>query len=101
MTEILIPFCKKQAPSHILIMDNASPHLSAQAIKEAIKHQIEFFTLVPPASALLQPFDQLFSSLKHTFSEMCTQFCLIAAAFIVNKTQFFHVLHSADRKSVV
>ena len=101
LEEVFVKFLTRRPGPHILIIDNASPHLSLEAIDYCRKKNIELFAMPPNTSGILQPFDQIFYLLKSAFFEICMTFSLVSASYIVNKTQFAHILLQAQRQSLL
>ena len=99
LKSVLIPFCTSRSRSgpFLLTMDNASPHISYEAVMLCLKYNIHIFCLLPNASGWLQPLDQIFDPLKKELSTVAHRLQLALAGYITNKFKFPYLLNIALR----
>ena len=96
LKSIVITYRTSKPGPFLLTMDNASPHLSLEAVLLCIQHAIEIFALLPNASGWLQPLDQIFNILKHHAYEISRSLSLSVGGFITNKKKFPYILSLAE-----
>ena len=77
---------------YLLTMDNASPHISLEAVLLCIQYGIHIFCLLPNASGWLQPLDQIFDPLKEQAFSISQSLSLSIAGYITNKKKFPYIL---------
>jgi len=107
ITAVLIPWCLNYRRRNLdsmnkpflLTMDNASPHLSYEAMQKCVENNILIFALFPNTSAWLQPLDQLFFYLKNAMYHLARKLCLSSTGFIVNKGKFLGCLKIAEKQA--
>lgn len=101
VTSVLIPWTSSRGRRgpFLLLIDNASPHISYQAFKLCSENNIQVLSLVPNASAWLQPLDQLFYLLKKNMYDIASSLCLLSFGFIVNKKKFLDLLKLSETSS--
>jgi len=92
LQSVIYPYVKKMKTKILLILDNASCHLSFDALVYARNHDIEIISLPPNTTNFLQPLDQLFFVLKNSFYNIASRLQLIRPGNTIRPCNFPHLL---------
>ena len=96
---VILPYVKKMKKKVLLILDNASCHLSVEGLTFARNNDIEILSLPPNTTNFLQPLDQLFFVLKNSFYNIASRLQLIRPGNTIRPCNFPHVLKQAMSES--
>ena len=101
VNSVLIPFVTSRGRCcpFLLLIDNASPHISYKAFKTCLDNNIHVLSLVPNANAWFQPLDQLFYILKKCMYDIASSLSLLSFGFIVNMKKFLELLRLAKKSA--
>ena len=92
---VLVPYAIKRKHRILCVIDNASCHMSIQAIDLCKKFNIELLALPPNCTWLLQPFDQIFNQLKVALYNVAYENSLLMAGNKIHKNNFVFALKAA------
>ncbi len=86
---VVVPWMSRKTFTNILlIIDNGRCHLGIEGLQYAKKHNITLFALPPNCTGFLQPFDQLFFSLKCKFYSLAANIKRFFTDSVINKSKF-------------
>ncbi|XP_078659034.1 uncharacterized protein LOC144904194 [Branchiostoma floridae x Branchiostoma belcheri] len=98
-------FCRFSSPERpvLLLMDQHSSHLTANAIDTAVANDVILMGLPPHTSHFLQPLDAQggpFSKMKSTFEDVVNEMRLVRPNFFMTKSVFPKVYRVVREKSL-